>query len=168
MDPFPSSSIIGPHWKVAPSRDPVFPGFKLLEPGLAEFPPLLRNLPAIPQLKGSASKLKPRCLCPASLPSCATPAPAGAVGAPWPCTVGGHASFVSCLKCDPSFAKKPKFALWEGVWREPDTSGALGSSELCGPHSLLLKHGMEGLALERGCALIKTPAVVSRVASGDS
>lgn len=63
---------------------------------------------------------------------------------------------------------QPQSALWEGVWREPGTSGALGSSELCGPHSLLLKHGVEGLALERGCALIKTPAVVSRVASGDS
>lgn len=52
-----------------------------------------------------------------------------------------------------------------------ESGGNLGSSELCGPHSLLLKHGVERLALERGCALIKTPTVVSMVstvASGDS
>lgn len=153
-----SGSVLGP---------PVFPGFKLSEPGLAEFPPLLRNLHAIPQLKGSASKLKAQVSLPC-LPSWATPAPTGAVGGPWPSAVGGRASFVSCLKYNPSFAKNPKSALWERVWREPGTSRALGSSELCGPHSLLLKHGVEGLALERGCALIKTPAVVSTVASGDS
>lgn len=102
------------HWTALESGSirgpPLFPGFKLLEPGLAEFPLLLRNLHAIPQLKGSASTLKAQVSLPC-LPSCASPAPTGAVGAPWPSTVGGCACFVSCLKCNPSFAKKPKSAL---------------------------------------------------------
>lgn len=91
VDLFPSSLSWGPHQKVAPSEDPLFLGFKLLEPGLAEFHLSSGLSMAIPQLRGLASKLMAQVPLP-RLPFVSLP---GAAGAPWPSRVGSTSSL--CL-----------------------------------------------------------------------